>query len=186
MLLKFLKKKKKESLWGAERFWSRDNHNRPLHQAHITENMARRVLLLSTLLALVALVHVSHGIEEADEPLISASHVQLLGGWSTVNPEGSEIQEAAAKAVENFNTKSKAKKHFRLLQVTSAELQVTNKINYKIDTIIGKTSCLKSENKDVETCNLEKRQLQCKFDVQLNPRNDKHTVVASRCKKTSV
>lgn len=53
-------------------------------------------------------------------------HVQPLGGWTAVNPSQTDIQKAARIAVKEFNTKSKAKKYFKLVDVTSAK----TKVNY--------------------------------------------------------
>jgi len=56
--------------------------------------------------------------------------VELLGGWSDANPEREDVQEAAKEAVEAFNTKSKAKKYFKLINIISARTQVTIQISY--------------------------------------------------------
>lgn len=51
-------------------------------------------------------------------------NVELLGGWNDANPESEDVQEAAKEAVEAFNMKSKAKKYFKLINITSARVQV--------------------------------------------------------------
>lgn len=52
--------------------------------------------------------------------------VTPLGGWTEANPEREDIKEVAMKAVEEFNTNSKAKKYFKLLNIRSAHTQVQN------------------------------------------------------------
>lgn len=56
--------------------------------------------------------------------LCLTGNVKLLGGWNDVNPESKDVQEAAEEAVEAFNMKSKAKKYFKLINITSARTQV--------------------------------------------------------------
>ncbi|XP_065096649.1 cystatin-C [Paramisgurnus dabryanus] len=140
-----------------------------------------------SLLLLISFISVFH-LSRADQPLEEAiipppKKIQLLGGWSEANPEREDVQEAAKTAVEKFNKKSKAKKYFKLINITSAHTQVTNKINYKIEATIGKTKCLKSENADIESCIMSKKQLACKFAVTLNVMNDEHEVEMMSCKK---
>lgn len=117
--------------------------------------------------------------------MIVSRKIQPLGGWTEVSPEREDIKEVAKKAVEEFNTKSKAKKYFKLINIRSAGTQVTNTINYKIEATMGKTKCPKSENVDIESCVMAKKQLACRFDVTLDPRNGQHVVEIKACKKTS-
>ncbi|XP_053501476.1 cystatin-F [Ictalurus furcatus] len=136
------------------------------------------VLLLSVLLA----VHWSHGQDPVEDVIVS-HNVQPLGDWSAINPNQEDVQKAARKAVENFNMKSKAKKYFKLVDVTSAQIKITNMINYKIDAIIGRTKCLKTEPGDLDSCDMAQRRLRCKFEVQYNPRNNQFTTVKMSCNK---
>ncbi|KAI1904911.1 hypothetical protein AGOR_G00010550 [Albula goreensis] len=135
------------------------------------------------LLSLIPLLCFSNGDELMEEEVITARHIQPQGAPFLINPESPEVQEVARKAVEEFNAKSKSRKYFRLLNVTSAETQVTNLITYKIDAVIGKTKCLKTADAVIESCVMGKKRLMCKFEVTYNPRNDKHELIDSSCKK---
>ncbi|KAG7266257.1 hypothetical protein CRUP_008596 [Coryphaenoides rupestris] len=80
---------------------------------------------------------------------------------------------------------SKAKKTFRLVSITSAQSQVTNVINFKLEAILGKTVCLKSDANDMEKCNLGKKRLGCRFEVRFDVRKQIHKMERSSCKKIS-
>ncbi|XP_026129018.1 L-cystatin [Carassius auratus] len=133
----------------------------------------------------LSVFHFSSADQPLEEEVIVARKVELLGGWTLANPMREDVQEAAKEAVEVFNTKSKAKKYFRLINVTSASTQVTNKINYKIEATIGKTKCRKSEDTDIQACGMAKKQLTCKFEVTLDPMNDDHEVQKISCKRSA-
>ncbi|KAJ8347167.1 hypothetical protein SKAU_G00285680 [Synaphobranchus kaupii] len=135
------------------------------------------------LLLFISMPCFSNGDQPMEEELITERNIQPPGSSFKINPEGAEVQEVAKKAVEEFNTRSNSKKYFKLLNVTSAEAQVTNLITYKIDAVIGKTKCLKAQDTDVESCVLGKKRRMCKFEVTFNPRNDKYELLHSSCKK---
>ncbi|KAM7393133.1 hypothetical protein PAMA_007994 [Pampus argenteus] len=137
--------------------------------------------LLSVILCLSAF-QLCMGDQPVDE-VITAKKVNLLGGWSEHNPEASEIQEATQYAVKMFNMQSKSKKMFKLIHIDFAQTQVTSMLNFKIDAVLGKTKCLKSEDHDLKSCDVEKKQLKCHFQVTFNPRNNKHELWGSKCSK---
>uniref|UniRef100_A0A8C9TDM6 Si:busm1-57f23.1 n=1 Tax=Scleropages formosus TaxID=113540 RepID=A0A8C9TDM6_SCLFO len=135
------------------------------------------------LLCLLSAAPLSRSQQPEEEALIQAEYVQPLGGWVAMNPQSPEVQEAAEMAVQVFNSRSKAKKLFRLHHVTSVSKQVTNVISYKIDARIGKTKCMKSEANDTESCAFGKKYHLCKFEVTLDPRHDIRKVISSECRK---
>lgn len=119
--------------------------------------------------------------------MLPSGKVPLLGAWSEISPDQADVQEAARHAVETFNTNHKGRKTFKLLSVSAAQsqvgtfvrppleekttpagiyrnlklpfdsCQVTNVINFKLDVVLGKTSCLKAEKQEASSCSLERK-----------------------------
>ncbi|XP_062870698.1 cystatin-C [Trichomycterus rosablanca] len=140
-------------------------------------------LHLILLLSFLSFVNFCQGQEPVVEDVIVPKKVRLLGGWNDVNPNIEEVQVAAKHAVEKFNTKSKAKVFYKLIEVESAKIMVTNMMNYNISATVGKTKCLKPDLVDLDSCDLAAKWLKCKFNVQFNPRNNQYVAKRFSCYK---
>ncbi|KAM9821109.1 cystatin-C [Neosynchiropus ocellatus] len=139
--------------------------------------------LLLSVLMWVAVVQLSSGDQPVEE-VITAEKVPLLGGWSVRDAESEQVLDAAEHAVKLFNSQLKGRRLFKLLSVTSAQSQVTNMINYKIEAVLAKTKCLKSESHNLDTCGLARKRLQCSFDVAFDPRHSKYELQSHKCTKS--
>uniref|UniRef100_A0A3P8X2N9 Si:busm1-57f23.1 n=1 Tax=Cynoglossus semilaevis TaxID=244447 RepID=A0A3P8X2N9_CYNSE len=135
-----------------------------------------------SLLMCVSAVQLSVGDESVEEILTSRT-LPVLGGWVDRSPDSAEIQAAVQYSLEMFNSRPKNKRMFKLVSVKSARSKVTNTINFKIDVILRKTKCLRSENQELDTCALTKKQLKCLFEGTFDPRNDKYELYNHKCKK---
>lgn len=90
------------------------------------------------------------------------------GGWNRLDPESEQVQDLTKKAVERFNMEVDNLFCFRLVHVTSALVKVTNALNYRITATIGETNCFKSEEVDLEKCEIGDKRMQCNFKVTYN------------------
>ncbi|KAM9309183.1 cystatin-SN isoform 1-T2 [Pholidichthys leucotaenia] len=138
-------------------------------------------LRLSVLLCLTVLqLCVAHQPKnEADKP----KKFPLLGGWHESSPDSEDVKKAAHHALTEFNTLSRSHRVFKLLTISNAYRQVTNGINFKFDAVLGKTKCKKTENHDLNSCSLAKKQLKCHFKVFNNFRKNRHELQGHKCSK---
>uniref|UniRef100_A0A8C5G031 Cystatin domain-containing protein n=1 Tax=Gouania willdenowi TaxID=441366 RepID=A0A8C5G031_GOUWI len=104
------------------------------------------------------------------------AYIVLQGDWAEINPYSKDVEAAVEYAVETFNSHSKRKRLFKLVSTT-------NVMNYKFDTLLAKTKCLKSENQDAESCTFKKKHVKCHFVVTFDPRTNKHSLMKHKCSK---
>lgn len=123
------------------------------------------------------------GEQQVGEEVIKPKKVQLLGGWLERSSDSADVKDAVQYAVKMFNSQSKSKRLFRLESISTVQSQVTNKINFKIDAILGKTKCSKAENHDLEHCELDRKRMGCQFEVSFNHQQKKHELKRRTCKK---
>ncbi|XP_075719055.1 cystatin-like [Rhinoderma darwinii] len=70
--------------------------------------------------------------------------ISFVGGYSYIDPNRTDVQEAADFAVEKYNEAGNDVHIYRLLQIVSSYVQVVAGINYKLVVEIGRTSCQKN------------------------------------------
>ncbi|XP_039606767.1 cystatin [Polypterus senegalus] len=121
--------------------------------------------------------------QEAEIEAIQSEKVHLLGAPVKADPQSPEIQKAAKKAVEEFNRIFRGTNYFRLTEVVSANIQVTNAIQYILIARIGKTRCKKMEAVDLEACALTKKVLNCDFNLQFHPSDEQYKLTYQKCKR---
>ncbi|KAM4528064.1 cystatin-like [Odontesthes bonariensis] len=140
--------------------------------------------------------------------LICLSLVQLCVGDQLVeevsgsggNLEGemvSNVMKAAQYAVKMYNTISRARKIFKLVSVIDAKslsvyammieshspfrTRCQKHLIYDITAVLGKTNCLKNENNDLISCDLEKMRLFCHFNVWFNTMKRNNRLQSHEC-----
>ncbi|XP_026195833.1 CY domain-containing protein [Anabas testudineus] len=136
------------------------------------------------LLICLSLIQLSIGDQPVEERIVPRKH-HRTGGWFDLHPGAIDVQEAADHGVKMFNTKSKGKKMFKLISVIGVKTQLTNMIVYKIDALLGKTNCSKSDNRALDSCSVsvKNKKMRCLFVVSHKPFLGQHELLKQRCKK---
>ncbi|XP_006626685.2 cystatin [Lepisosteus oculatus] len=142
----------------------------------------KKILLFFSLMPVFVLSESDQIVEDVIEE-IKPRYIKPVGAPFRMDPNSPEIQNVANNAVAEYNKISRGKNYFILLNVTSAEAQVTNTITYKLNAEIGRSKCKKSEDINLKACALGKKRLNCHFEIQFHPSKNKNALTDSKCKK---
>ncbi|XP_042358605.1 cystatin-like [Plectropomus leopardus] len=120
---------------------------------------------------------------------VSAGRFETTGQVMTGQPlevpvNSSKVLTAARFAVVEFN-KANVEDQFayKIVNVTSAKMQVVAGINYILDMQLGRTSCNRSHTVDSEPCvfSSEPKELQCHFVVTEIPWKNLRVLTQKKC-----
>ncbi|XP_015909459.1 L-cystatin-like [Parasteatoda tepidariorum] len=117
--------------------------------------------------------------------LVAFAACGLLGGWETADVDDSEVKVAAGHAAEALSKQFASKYHHRLVKVLKAKKQVVAGMNFRLDVVVGLTTCQKSEmsHEDAGDCELQdtvSTYKKCTVVVNRDLK-DNHKMVTSGC-----
>ncbi|XP_049927493.1 cystatin-like [Epinephelus moara] len=114
---------------------------------------------------------------------VTGGHV-MTGQPYEVPVNSSQVLTAARFAVGEFN-RANAEDHFayKIVNITSAKIQMVAGINYILEMQLGRTMCNRSDTVDSEPCvfNSEPKELLCHFIVTEIPWRDLRTLTQKKC-----
>ncbi|XP_037638675.1 cystatin-like [Sebastes umbrosus] len=123
--------------------------------------------------------------------IVCASVSRFIAGGQVMvgRPRGVPVNStgvltAARFAVGEFN-KANADDRFayKIVNITSAEMQVVSGINYILDMQLGRTMCRKNDTADSEPCafSSEHKELQCHFIITEVPWEHTRVLTQKKC-----
>ncbi|XP_039994550.1 cystatin-like [Xiphias gladius] len=108
----------------------------------------------------------------------------MTGQPHEVQANSTKVLAAARFAVVEFN-RANAEDQFayKIVNITSAKIQVVAGINYILEVQLGRTVCKKSDTADSEPCDFhsEPKELQCIFIVTEIPWEDSRVLTRKKC-----
>ncbi|XP_072247705.1 cystatin-like [Leuresthes tenuis] len=113
----------------------------------------------------------------------NAKHV-MTGQPQKVPVSGTGVVKAARFAVVEFNRANTEELFaYKIVNITSAKMQIVAGINYILDVQLGRTMCKRRDTDDSEPCALhpEPKECQCCFVVTDVPWENSHILTQSKC-----
>ncbi|XP_008284674.1 cystatin-like isoform X2 [Stegastes partitus] len=108
----------------------------------------------------------------------------MTGEPHTVPVNNCQVLKEARFAVAEFN-KANVQEQFayKVLNITSAKMQIVAGINYILEVWLGRTVCKKSHTADSEPCALhpEPKECQCHFIVTDVPWENSRALTLNKC-----
>ncbi|XP_023261488.1 cystatin-like [Seriola lalandi dorsalis] len=108
----------------------------------------------------------------------------MTGQPRKVPVNNTKVLAAARFAVVEFNRdNAEDQLAYRIVNITSAKIQVVAGINYILEVQLGRTVCKKSDTADSEPCDLQSdsKELQCNFIVTEIPWEDSRVLTKKKC-----
>ncbi|XP_007526020.1 cystatin-13-like [Erinaceus europaeus] len=98
------------------------------------------------------------------------------------------VQQALWFAMKEYNSKSRDKYTFKVVDILRSQEQVTDSLDYYLEVKIARTMCKKSSGEN-ENCLLQtdpkmQKMLLCTFIVASKPWNFELTMLKNKCKDT--
>ncbi|GAA6223392.1 cystatin-like [Lates japonicus] len=113
----------------------------------------------------------------------TAKHV-MTGQPHEVPANSTKVVTVARFAVVEFNkANTEDQFSYKIVNITSAKIQVVAGINYILDVQLGRTVCKKSDTVDGEPCDFhsESKELQCNFIITEVPWEDLRVLTRKKC-----
>ncbi|KAM6922864.1 cystatin-like [Lycodopsis pacificus] len=108
----------------------------------------------------------------------------MTGRPHKVPVNSTKVVSAAQFAVLEFNRANVEEQFaYKIVNITSAKMQVVSGINYIMDMLLGRTMCKRIYTADGEPCALHfnPKELQCHFVVTEIPWEDSRALTLNKC-----
>uniref|UniRef100_A0A3P9K6E0 Cystatin domain-containing protein n=1 Tax=Oryzias latipes TaxID=8090 RepID=A0A3P9K6E0_ORYLA len=110
-----------------------------------------------------------------------------MDGMQKVPVSSANVSTAARFAIGEFN-KANTEEHYayKILNITSARMQIVAGINYILDAQLGRTVCKRKDTVDCQLCALQTdpKECQCHFIVTNIPwEKNAHVLTENKCQK---
>ncbi|XP_004754157.1 cystatin-8 [Mustela erminea] len=139
----------------------------------MTRSWGTCLLLLTILVALVS----------STDP--GKKKVKVLRELKLINASNANVKQCLWFAMQEYNKESEDKYLFQVVKTVQVQLQVTDRLEYFIDVVIGRSNCRKFSN-STENCSIQEnskleKKVMCSFLVGALPWNGEFMVMKKQC-----